>query len=220
MTANIEAFEHEADPALSQLLTQLKNAGQLPAGYAIEVPAGESVTYYSDKALKLSESSADAKLYTITSVGQETATATELTVAAAYTPLLVKNTSTETLTFLLVPTDEDADDVQYAPEFIGTLEAATIAASTDAQSNYAFNGKAFVWVKNAIEVGANKAWLSINNSNARAISIVFDETTKITNTNLTNITNGEWYDLNGRKLDKMPTKKGVYLFNGRKVVVK
>ena len=28
MTANIEAFEHEADPALSQLLTQLKNAGQ------------------------------------------------------------------------------------------------------------------------------------------------------------------------------------------------
>ena len=28
------------------------------------------------------------------------------------------------------------------------------------------------------------------------------------------------YALNGRKLDKMPTKKGVYLFNGRKVVVK
>ena len=28
------------------------------------------------------------------------------------------------------------------------------------------------------------------------------------------------YDLNGRKLDKMPTKKGVYILNGKKVVVK
>jgi hypothetical protein len=29
-----------------------------------------------------------------------------------------------------------------------------------------------------------------------------------------------WYDLNGRKLNGMPTKKGVYIMNGRKVVVK
>jgi hypothetical protein len=29
-----------------------------------------------------------------------------------------------------------------------------------------------------------------------------------------------WYDLNGRKLQAAPTKKGVYLFNGKKVVVK
>ena len=43
---------------------------------------------------------------------------------------------------------------------------------------------------------------------------------QISTTNLTNLTNGDWYDLNGRKLDKMPTKKGVYIMNGRKVVVK
>jgi hypothetical protein len=111
--------------------------------------------------------------------------------------------------------------ITVAPEFQGTLTGTTIAASTEGQTNYAFNGKAFVFVKNAIEVGPNKAWLSVNNSNARAISLVFsDETTKITNTNITNLTNGNWYDLNGRKLNGMPTKKGVYLFNGRKVVVK
>ena len=34
------------------------------------------------------------------------------------------------------------------------------------------------------------------------------------------VNDGSFYDLNGRKLDKMPTKKGVYLFNGRKVVVR
>jgi hypothetical protein len=32
--------------------------------------------------------------------------------------------------------------------------------------------------------------------------------------------NGQWYDLNGRKLDGKPTKKGVYIQNGKKVVVK
>ena len=98
----------------------------------------------------------------------------------------------------------------------------TIAASTEGQTNYAFNGKAFVFVKNAIEVGPNKAWLSINTGvpSARGITLVFDETTKIANTNITNITNGNWYDLNGRKLNGMPTKKGIYMNNGRKVVVK
>ena len=31
--------------------------------------------------------------------------------------------------------------------------------------------------------------------------------------------NGDWYDLNGRKIAK-PTKKGVYIKDGKKVVIK
>ena len=31
---------------------------------------------------------------------------------------------------------------------------------------------------------------------------------------------GAWYDLNGRKLQQKPTRKGVYLNNGHKVVIK
>ena len=30
---------------------------------------------------------------------------------------------------------------------------------------------------------------------------------------------GEWYDLNGRKLIKKPTRKGLYIFNGRKTLI-
>ena len=33
-------------------------------------------------------------------------------------------------------------------------------------------------------------------------------------------TTAEWYGLDGRKLDGEPTKKGLYIVNGRKVVVK
>ena len=84
-------------------------------------------------------------------------------------------------------------------------------ASTDTQTNYACNGKAFVYVKGAISADANKAWLEIPASanGARQLKIVFaDATTSIHNSQFT-IDNGDWYDLNGRKLDKMPTKEGV-----------
>jgi len=29
-----------------------------------------------------------------------------------------------------------------------------------------------------------------------------------------------WFDMNGRRLQGKPTRKGVYLLNGRKVVIK
>lgn len=29
-----------------------------------------------------------------------------------------------------------------------------------------------------------------------------------------------WYDIKGRKLDKKPTKRGVYVLNGKKIVIK
>ena len=195
-------------------------------GYEVTVPAGEFATFYKDEPLYAdTETSADAKLYTIASVTDDKAVLSDaITTAPKNTPLLVYNAGEQDNTFLLIPADAEPNlALTVAPEFVGTLEATTIAASTDEQNNYALNGKQFVWVKDALNVAANKAWLQIPSGEvtARNITLVFDdETTKIANTNLTNITNGDWYDLNGRKLQGMPTKKGVYLFNGRKVVVK
>ena len=205
--------------------TALSNTFKLFQGYEIEVPAGEFATFYKDEPLYAdTETSADAVLYTVSSVSADKAVlSSAITTAPSLTPLLVFNSSDQDKTFLLIPTDAEPNlALTVAPEFVGTLEATTIAASTEALNNYALNGKQFVWVMNAIPVAANKCWLRISNGEptARNITLVFDETTKITNTNITNLTNGNWYDLNGRKLDKMPTKKGVYLFNGRKVVVK
>ena len=199
--------------------TAFSNTFKLFQGYEVEVAAKEFITYYKDEPLYVEDEAAE--LYTIESVNGDQAVLSDRSDAMpSNTPMLVYNKSNETKVILLIPCAEPDMAITVAPEFQGTLTGTTIAASTEGQTNYAFNGKAFVFVKDAIEVGPNKAWLSINNSNARMINLVFDETTKITNTNLTNLTNGNWYDLNGRKLDKMPTKKGVYLFNGRKVVVK
>lgn len=199
--------------------TEQSNVFTLYQGYEVEVAAKEFITYYKDEPLYVEDEAAE--LYTIESVNGDQAVLSDRSDAMpSNTPMLVYNKSNETKVILLIPCAEPDMAITVAPEFQGTLTGTTIAASTENQTNYAFNGKAFVFVKNAIEVGPNKAWLSISNSNARAINLVFDETTKIANTNITNITNGDWYDLNGRKLDKMPTKKGVYIMNGKKVVVK
>ena len=194
---------------------------ELFQGYEVEVAAKEFITYYKDEPLYVEDEAAE--LYTIESVNGDQAVLSDRSDAMpSNTPMLVYNKSNETKVILLIPCAEPDMAITVAPEFQGTLTGTTIAASTDAQTNYAFNGKAFVFVKNAIEVGPNKAWLSVNTGEPSArITLVFDdETTKIANTNLTNITNGDWYDLNGRKLNGMPTKKGIYMNNGRKVVVK
>jgi hypothetical protein len=69
---------------------------------------------------------------------------------------------------------------------------------------------------------ANSAYLrlsaSVAPSASRSLTMVFeDSTTGVTTASSLN--GGEWYDLNGRKLFKKPTRKGLYIFNGRKTLI-
>ena len=193
---------------------------ELFQGYEVEVAAKEFITYYKDEPLYVEDEAAE--LYTIESVNGDQAVLSDRSDAMpSNTPMLVYNKSNETKVILLIPCAEPDMAITVAPEFQGTLNATTIAASTEGQTNYAFNGKAFVFVKNAIEVGPNKAWLSVNTGEPSArITLVFDEATGVGSIENGKLTIDNWYDLNGRKLQGMPTKKGVYIMNGRKVVVK
>ena len=204
--------------------TAFSNTFQLFQGYEVVVPAKEFITYYKDEPLYAdTETSADAELYTISSVSADQATlSAAIETAPSLTPLLIFNNSDQAKTFLLIPANEEPNlQLTVASEFVGTLTGTTIAASTENVTNYAFNGKAFVFVKDAIEVGPNKAWLSVNTGEPSArITIVFDsEATGIKTTDCTDYTDSVWYDLNGRKV-AAPTKKGLYIMNGKKVVVK
>ncbi len=193
---------------------------ELFQGYEVTVPAGEFITYYKDEPLRIEDQ--EAELYTIESVSGDQAVLSDRSDAMpSNTPMLVYNKSNETKVILLIPCNEPDLAITVAPEFQGTLTGTTIAASTEGQTNYAFNGKAFVFVKNAIEVGPNKAWLSVNTGVPSArITLVFDEATGVGSIENGKLTIDNWYDLNGRKLQGMPTKKGVYILNGKKVVVK
>ena len=198
------------------------NEFQLFQGYEVEVGAESFATFYKDEKLTVEESSTTGELYTISSVSADEAVlSAQIGVAPANTPLLVYNSGSEKKTILLIPTDDQADNVTAYGGFKGTLVASTIPASTNDQTNYALNGKQFVWVKNALSIAANKCWLEVVNSNARAISIMFndEETTGISTAVTTVPADGDWYDLNGRKVTA-PTRKGVYIHNGKKVVIK
>ena len=204
--------------------TAFSNTFKLFQGYEVTIPAGEYATFYKDENLYTEDE--DAELYTIASVTDTEAVLSDaITVAPANTPLLVYNKSEQDKTFLLIPTTNDADEVTPATQFVGTLEATTIPASATGADNYALNGYAFVWVKNAIEVGANKCWLHIASQPAAARAMTRsivggNGTTGIDAIENVTIDNEGWYDLQGRKLQAKPNRKGIYIHNGKKVVVR
>ena len=65
----------------------------------------------------------------------------------------------------------------------------------------------------------------LNVSNAgpnqsRSLSIGGEGTTAMSEVNGEEVNCEEWYDLSGRRLEGKPAKKGVYIHNGKKEVVR
>ena len=210
--------------------TAPSNIFELYQGYQVVIPAGEYATYYKDEAVRLDEKDKnDIELCTITAVEDGKAVLSNASDAMPKnTPFLVHNNGTEEKTILLIPCNEPNLAVTVADEFIGTLTAKEFTVDDMATGDfYVCNGKEFIKVRGAGTLAANKAYLKVT-GNAPA-SIPFrrsiggegEGTTSIDNVNV-NLNDNEatWYDLNGRRLQGKPSQKGLYIKNGRKVVLK
>ncbi len=200
--------------------TALSNTFRLFQGYEVEIAANGFATYYKDEPLKVDESTPSGELYTISSVSASSAVLSEqIEASPSSTPLIVFNNSEETKVILLIPMAEEPNlALTVAPEFKGTNESKTFSADEmSAADHYVLRDTQFVWVKNAGTIGANKCWLEIASGSPEARSIVFGDATGISEA--VSVSDDSWYDLNGRKISK-PVRKGVYIINGRKVVVK
>ena len=85
------------------------------------------------------------------------------------------------------------------------------------------DGKFYTIANDAAEIPSCKAVLHIAGASARVINLVFsDETTGLSEKGIVNsekFATATWYDLNGRKV-AAPTKKGLYIMNVKKVVVR
>ena len=203
---------------------------ELYEGYEVTVGAGEYATFYKDEAVRVNEADKENfKLYTVSSVSGDKATLSNAFDAApSNTPFLVYNNTNESKTVLLIPCNEPDLALTVADQFQGTMEEKTFTdADMAAADYYVCNGKQFVKVRGAGTLGANKAYLKfVTNQQLSApqyISISGDlgeGTTRIDNLNVNDNENGVWYDLNGRKLNGKPAQKGIYIKNGKKVVVK
>ena len=208
------------------------NEFQLYEGYEIKVAAGEYATYYKDEAVRLEEKDKnDIELCTITAVEDGKAVLSDASnTMPKNTPFLVHNNGTEEKTILLIPCNDPDLVVTVANEFIGTLTEKTFTEDDmKAADYYVCNGKEFIKVRGAGTLAANKAYLKVT-GNAPA-SIPFrrsidgngEGTTGIDNVNPNpNLNDNEatWYDLGGRRLQGKPAQKGIYIKNGKKVVVK
>ena len=190
---------------------------------SVTVKAGEFVTMYLEKNRKVEETETGVKLYTVTSVNVEeekVVLSSELSVVGDKTPFLLYNEGTTDATVTLVVAGTP-DQVTVAPEFKGTLEAKTFtAAELEAADYYTLHGKNFVWTPEAGTIAANRCWLQLDkNAGAPAsLTIVFDDDTTGINVTTVNGQQTTVYDLNGRRVAQ-PTK-GLYIINGKKVVIK
>ena len=189
-------------------------------GYEVEVAAKEFITYYKDEPLYVEDE--DAVLYTISSVSGDQAVLSDKSDAMpSNTPMLVYNKSNETKVILLIPCAEPDMDINVAPEFQGTLEEKNMPASTEGDDYYVCTGNAFVWVKSAGTIAANRCWLEIiaqsNGARANTRSIVSGGDTTNIDATTRDALEGDYYDLQGRKVEK-PLRKGIYIKSGKKVI--
>ena len=70
--------------------------------------------------------------------------------------------------------------------------------------------------------GAHKAYLALPAAQAKAFSYLFNETDGISTipNDKAETANGIWYTIDGKRLNGQPTKKGVYIVDGKKVVIR
>lgn len=119
-----------------------------------------------------------------------------------------------------------AGNTMVAAPLADAYMAGTFIDSNDVPTgNYILSGDQFYEVNSTINFKANRAYLkkSAVPANSRQLSIGFDdETTTDINSVETielNVENGDWYTLSGVKLNGKPTKSGIYIMGGKKVIV-
>ena len=217
--------------------TALSNTFKLFEGIPVVVPpteeqgAGEekvlgTLSYINDEFNLTLDANAGAKLYVITGVGTETATATEVTEVPKGKPFFVLNEEDTENNVTLLPVDDAqvTTTVTPAAEFLGTLVDKTFTADEMAADDYyVLQGGAFVFVKNAGTLAANHCYLKVaKDAAARRLKIVFGDEDTVTGIEgvkeVEGVEDDRFFDLNGRQLDGTPTRKGLYIRNGKKVV--
>ena len=121
--------------------------------------------------------------------------------------------------------------------FTGTYAPVPIPATGDNTKLYLGNANKLYYPNAAMTIGTHRAYFQLlgdltageptspQQASVRAFNLNFgdDEATGIISVHDSGfMVNGSdaWYTLDGRKLNKKPTKKGLYIHNGRKTVIK
>ena len=114
---------------------------------------------------------------------------------------------------MLRGSDEDKTTTGGAKYYMLSLNADSDPSSVGFYYG-AENGAAFM-------NGAHKAYLAVpEGTEAKATGYAFNEVTGINAITREQVTDGVWYTIDGKRLNGEPTVKGIYVVNGKKVVIK
>ena len=95
--------------------------------------------------------------------------------------------------------------------------------------NFYLNNSRFLRVESPVVIPANRAYLQLPSSlvnDTKLVKIWWDDeepspiATAISETSQNKDQNEDWYSIDGRKLNGRPTEKGIYIRNGRKIIIK
>ena len=186
--------------------------------------------------------------YTISSISGSTVTISEVTaeeanapaIIPAYTPMLIQRdanvTAPVTAAFSAIVTaptsgydDQTGLVSTTGSDFTFYGNCSNTAVSPDdfkghyneGQTYLLYDGK-FILADENGGLGAHKCLLVLNGTNNAPVLSIGTETTSLSPVPSPSRegSSQRWYTLDGRKLDKQPTKKGIYINGGRKVVIK
>lgn len=152
--------------------------------------------------------------FAVTGYSESSVTLTEVETAPAGTPLVLKAAKGDYLLNAAATTPDApaGNKLQVSDETVG--DGATIYALANVGGE-----PGFYVVKSGLTIPTN--YIVIPAGNAPALSFDFGEGTTGINSLTPALSEGKGvYTLDGRKLNAMPTQKGVYIVNGKKVVIK
>lgn len=191
---------------------------------SITFAKGYSTHYYTES-LVLDEKQDGLKFYAVTAVTDVKVTLTEIEAKAipAETPFIAYNAGAEAVTAKMGLLK--ADDVTSAEEFKGTAEDKTMAAQSGC---YVLrNGDTtptFRLVEGAGTLPAHRCWIELGTAaGTRSLGFNFSDGTTGMSEALrvkSEESAGDWYDLQGRKLQGAPLRKGAYIHNGKTIIIK
>ena len=183
----------------------------LTVGEDMSFASGQTwATYYNtEESLNLP---AGVAAYVVTSIEGNTLNLRALNYVPKNVPVLLNQTNEAVVGY------NDFDN----NELIGTVQATAVSSINDGTVYVLYNG---MFVKSTSgNIPANRAYLVLgaaNNGPEAPSFLLFNiESTGMQMVVSDSSAEGNWYDLNGRKLSAKPTAKGLYIHNGKKKVVK
>ena len=132
--------------------------------------------------------------------------------------VVLKKTASGSIT--MTPTSSNSSDDYSGNSLVGTMTNITNPGNAYVLNYKAATGAGFYKLSASGTIDANKAYLTYTYSASARDFFGFDETTGISEKVIVNSEkfDGEWYDLGGRRIAQ-PTK-GIYIINGKKIVIK